>query len=82
MPLLSHSVVFFAILSLDEINNCICFSDYIIFILRKNESIKFKYWKNVRKFEREKTIGTIYNSGHPIDDIQRVSGFISRSSVS
>ena len=51
-------------------------------ILRKNESIKFKYWKNVRKFEREKTIGAIYNSGHPIDDIQRVSGFISRSSVS
>ena len=82
MPLLSHSVVFFAILSLAEINNCICLSDYIIFILRKNESIQFKYWKNVRKFEREKTIVAIYNSGHAIDDIQRVSGFISRSSVS
>jgi len=37
--------------------------------------------KNVSKSEREKTIVAMYNNGHSIDDIWRVSGFSSRSSV-
>lgn len=37
--------------------------------------------KNVSKAEREKTIVAMYNNGHSIDDIWKVSGFNSRSSV-
>ena len=82
MPLLSYSVVFSLFYPLMRLITASVFLIILYLFLRKNESIKFKYWKNVRKFEREKTIVAIYNSGHSIDDIQRVSGFISRSSVS
>ena len=37
--------------------------------------------KNISKAEREKTIVAMYNNGHSIDDIWKVSGFNSRSSV-
>ena len=37
--------------------------------------------KNISKAEREKTIVAMYNNGHSIDDIWKVSGFSSRSSV-
>lgn len=37
--------------------------------------------KNISKSEREKTIVAMYNNGHSIDDIWKVSGFSSRSSV-
>lgn len=37
--------------------------------------------KNISKTEREKTIVAMYNNGHSIDDIWKVSGFSSRSSV-
>ncbi|MCD8287789.1 MAG: recombinase family protein [Porphyromonadaceae bacterium] len=37
--------------------------------------------KNVGKQERERTIVAMYDNGHSIDDIWRVSGFSSRSSV-
>lgn len=37
--------------------------------------------KNISKTEREKTIVAMYNNGHSIDDICKVSGFNSRSSV-
>ena len=33
------------------------------------------------KLERDKTIVNLYKSGHPIDEIWRISGFRSRSSV-
>lgn len=82
MSLLSYSVVFLLFYPLMRLITASVFLIILYLFLRKNESIKFKYWKNVRKFEREKTIVAIYNSGHSIDDIQRVSGFISRSSVS
>ena len=36
---------------------------------------------NISKAEREKTIVAMYNNGHSIDDIWKVSGFSSRSSV-
>lgn len=36
---------------------------------------------NISKAEREKTIVAMYNNGHSIDDIWKVSGFNSRSSV-
>lgn len=37
--------------------------------------------KNISRAEREKTIVAMYNNGHSIDDIWKVSGFNSRSSV-
>ena len=37
--------------------------------------------KNISRAEREKTIVAMYNNGHSIDDIWKVSGFSSRSSV-
>lgn len=37
--------------------------------------------KNISKAEREKTIVAMYNNGHSIDDIWKVSGFNSRSSI-
>lgn len=37
--------------------------------------------KSISKAEREKTIVAMYNNGHSIDDIWKVSGFNSRSSV-
>ena len=37
--------------------------------------------KNISKAEREKTIVAMYNNGHSIDDIWKISGFSSRSSV-
>ena len=37
--------------------------------------------KNISKAERERTIVAMYNNGHSIDDIWKVSGFNSRSSV-
>ena len=36
--------------------------------------------KNISKTEREKTIVAMYNNGHSIDDIWKVSGFSSRRS--
>ena len=36
--------------------------------------------KNISKAERERTIVAMYNNGHSIDDIWKVSGFNSRSS--
>ena len=37
--------------------------------------------KNISRAEREKTIVAMYNNGHSIDDIWKVSGYNSRSSV-
>lgn len=37
--------------------------------------------KSISKAEREKTIVAMYNNWHSIDDIWKVSGFSSRSSV-
>lgn len=37
--------------------------------------------KNISKAEREKTIVAMYNNGHSIDNIWKVSGFNNRSSV-
>ena len=37
--------------------------------------------KNISKAEWEKTIVAMYNNGHSIDNIWKVSGFNSRSSV-
>ena len=34
-----------------------------------------------QKLDREKTVVNLYVAGHPIDEIWRASGFISRSSV-
>ena len=47
----------------------------------KRKSVKQRTAKRVLRQRREKTIIGMYNSGHSIDDIWRVSGYKSRTSV-
>ena len=50
-------------------------------ILQRRKDIRPKTEKSDLKLKREKTIVSMYNSGHSIDDIWKVSGYRSRTSV-
>ncbi len=49
--------------------------------LKQNVAKPVKVMTNKSKEEREKMIVAMYNGNHTIDDIWRMSGFSSRSSV-
>ncbi len=50
-------------------------------ILSRRKEMKPKMQKDAIRLKREKTIVTMYNAGHSIDDIWKVSGYRSRTSV-
>ena len=50
-------------------------------MLQRRKDINPKTEKAGMKLKREKTIVSMYNSGHSIDDIWKVSGYRSRTSV-
>ena len=49
--------------------------------VRLRKETQPKTFKTGLKLDREKTVVNMYNSGHSIDDIWKVSGYKSRTSV-
>ena len=50
-------------------------------ILQRRKDMKPKTEKESIRLKKEKTVVNMYNSGHSIDDIWKVSGYKSRTSV-